>query len=113
MLSQHWQLVKNESISWSENCLPTTLVGALVNGKPNYVAITHAGIIDFGSVSLGMNKNHYANGGIKMNRTFSFNFPSVKLLVKETDYCVLMSKKTWIKPHVLRFLWKAENCAFD
>jgi len=93
MLSQHWQLVKNESISWSENCLPTTLVGALVNGKPNYVAITHVGIIDFGSVSLGMNKNHYTNGGIKMNRTFSVNFRSVKLLVKETDYFVLMSGK--------------------
>ncbi len=43
----------------AKNCLyplPTTLVGALVNGKPNYVTIAHVGIMDLESVSLGMNK---------------------------------------------------------
>jgi flavin reductase (DIM6/NTAB) family NADH-FMN oxidoreductase RutF len=61
------------------NCLypmPTTLVGALVNGKPNYVTIAHVGIMDSTSVSLGMNKNHYTNQGIKENKTFSVNIPS-------------------------------------
>jgi flavin reductase (DIM6/NTAB) family NADH-FMN oxidoreductase RutF len=79
-----------------KNCLyplPTTLVGALVDGKPNYVTIAHVGIMDPGSVSLGMNKAHYTNAGIKANGTFSVNIPSVQL-VKETDYCGLMSGKT-------------------
>ena len=72
--------------------LPTTLVGALVDGKPNYITIAHVGIMDLGSISLGMNKVHYTNAGIKENKTFSVNLPSVEL-VKETDYCGLVSGK--------------------
>jgi flavin reductase (DIM6/NTAB) family NADH-FMN oxidoreductase RutF len=80
----------------AKNCLypmPTTLVGALVNGKPNYITIAHVGIMDLGSVSLGMSKAHHTNIGIKSNGTFSVNIPSVKM-VKETDHCGLVSGKT-------------------
>ena len=80
----------------ARNCLyplPTTLVGALVEGKPNYLTIAHVGIMDMGSISLGMAKIHYTNQGIKANGTFSVNIPSVKM-VKETDYCGLVSGKT-------------------
>jgi flavin reductase (DIM6/NTAB) family NADH-FMN oxidoreductase RutF len=79
----------------AKNCLYpmlTTLVGANVNVRPNYITITHVGIMDFGSISLGMNKAHYTNGGIKDNGTFSVNIPSVGM-VKETDYCGLVSGK--------------------
>ena len=79
----------------AKNCLyplPTVLVGALVNGKPNYTTIAHVGIMDLESVSLSMNKHHYTNAGIKTNKTFSINMPSTKL-VKETDYCGLVSGK--------------------
>jgi flavin reductase (DIM6/NTAB) family NADH-FMN oxidoreductase RutF len=79
----------------AKNCLyplPTVLVGALVDGKPNYVTIAHVGIMDPGAVSLGMNKRHFTNSGIKANKTFSINIPSTKM-VKETDYCGLVSGK--------------------
>ena len=79
-----------------KNCLyplPTTLVGALVSGKPNYITIAHVGIMDLWSVSLGMSKVHYTNAGMKANGTFSINIPSVKM-VKETDHCGLVSGKT-------------------
>ena len=79
----------------ARNCLyplPTTIVGAEVDGKPNYVTIAHVGIMDMLSVSLGMNKSHYTNAGIKTNGTFSVNIPSVKM-IKETDYCGLFSGK--------------------
>lgn len=79
----------------AKNCLyplPTTLIGALVNGKPNYITIAHVGIMDLSSVSLGMSKVHYTNAGIKANGSFSINIPSVKM-VKETDYCGLVSGK--------------------
>jgi flavin reductase (DIM6/NTAB) family NADH-FMN oxidoreductase RutF len=76
-----------------KNCLyplPTTLIGANINEKPNFTAIAHVGIMDLGSVSLGMAKPHYTNTGIKENKTFSVNIPSEKM-VKETDYCGLVS----------------------
>ena len=79
----------------AKNCLYpmlTTLVGANVNGRPNYITIAHVGIMDFGSISLGLDKAHYTNGGIKENGTFSVNIPSVGM-VKETDYCGLVSGK--------------------
>ena len=77
----------------ARNCLyplPTTLVGANVNGKPNYITIAHVGIADPSSVSLGMAKVHYTNIGIKENGTFSVNIPTVDM-VRETDYCGLVS----------------------
>ena len=77
----------------ARNCLypmPTTLVGATVDGRANFVTIAHVGIMDLGSVSLGMAKAHYTNAGIKENGTFSINLPSTEM-VKETDYCGLVS----------------------
>lgn len=70
--------------------MPITIVGATVNGKPNFITIAHVGILNFSSLSIGMNKIHYTNTGIKENRTFSVNIPSEDL-VKETDYCGLIS----------------------
>ncbi|HLN90150.1 MAG TPA: flavin reductase family protein [Candidatus Binatia bacterium] len=88
----------------AKNCLyplPTTLVGALVDGKPNYTTIAHVGITDPATVSLGMNKSHFSNAGIKVNRTFSVNMPSTKL-VKETDYCGLVTGKSKNKADMFR-----------
>jgi len=79
----------------AKNCLyplPTTLVGANVNGKPNYITIAHVGIMNLSSVSLGMHKSHYTNIGIRENETFSVNIPSIKM-VKETDYCGIVTGK--------------------
>ncbi len=78
-----------------KNCLypmPTTLVGALVNGKPNFATIAHVGIMELTTISLSMNKNHYTNQGIKENKTFSVNLPSENL-VKKVDHCGLISGK--------------------
>ena len=88
----------------AKNCLyplPTTLVGAMVNGKPNYIAIAHVGIMDPSSVSLGMNKVHYTNAGIKEHGTFSVNMPSERM-VKETDYCGLASGKNVDKARLFK-----------
>jgi flavin reductase (DIM6/NTAB) family NADH-FMN oxidoreductase RutF len=79
----------------AKNCLypmPTTLVGAMVKGKPTFITIAHVGIMDLGSVSLGMNKMHYTNAGIQESGTFSVNIPTVEM-VKEADYCGLVSGK--------------------
>ena len=77
------------------NCLypmPTVIVGCMVNGKPNYITMAHVGIMTPNTISLGMNKSHFSNQGIKENRTFSINIPSDDM-VRETDYCGLFSGK--------------------
>jgi flavin reductase (DIM6/NTAB) family NADH-FMN oxidoreductase RutF len=78
------------------NCMypmPITVVGANVNGKPNYLAVAHVGIMNFGTphyISIGSNKSHKTNEGIKENGTFSVNIPSEDQVV-ETDYIGIVS----------------------
>lgn len=77
----------------ARNCLypmPTTLVGANVNGKPAFITMAHVGILDYTTISLGMNKAHYTNAGIRENGTFSVNIPSQDM-VRVTDYCGLVT----------------------
>lgn len=71
---------------------PTVLVGAMVNGKPNFITIAHIGIMTFTQISLSMGKRHYTNAGIKENKTFSVCLPSENLIV-QTDYCGIMTGK--------------------
>ena len=54
--------------------MPTTWVGATVNGEPNFPTIAHEGILNHGTpqyLSIGLGKVHYSNAGILENRTFS------------------------------------------
>jgi flavin reductase (DIM6/NTAB) family NADH-FMN oxidoreductase RutF len=69
---------------------PTTLVGAMVKGKPNFITIAHIGIMTYNYISLGMGKRHYTNSGIREYKTFSVCLPSENLVV-ETDYCGIMT----------------------
>jgi len=91
----------------AKNCLyplPTVLVGAHVNGKPNFIAMAHVGIADPGSISMGMAKNHYTNQGIKDSGTFSVNIPNTKLM-KLTDYCGLVSGKKEDKAKLFKIFY--------
>jgi flavin reductase (DIM6/NTAB) family NADH-FMN oxidoreductase RutF len=74
---------------------PTVLVGAIVDGKPNFITIAHIGIVNHATpylISLSMGKSHYTNPGIKENKAFSVNIPSENL-VAEIDYVGLVSGK--------------------
>ena len=75
--------------------MPTTLVGATVNDKPNFLTVAHVGILNHGTpqyLSIGLGKIHYSNAGIKENRAFSICLPSEDLIV-ETDYCGIVTGK--------------------
>jgi flavin reductase (DIM6/NTAB) family NADH-FMN oxidoreductase RutF len=75
--------------------MPTTLVGATVNDKPNFLAVAHVGILNHGTpqyLSIGLGKVHYTNPGIHANRTFSICLPPEDLML-ETDYCGIMTGK--------------------
>lgn len=71
--------------------MPMVLVGALVEGKANFMAVGWAARVNFKppliAVSLGP---HHTNKGIDQNKEFSINIPGVPLIEK-TDYCGLVS----------------------
>jgi flavin reductase (DIM6/NTAB) family NADH-FMN oxidoreductase RutF len=73
---------------------PTVLVGANVDGKPDFAAVAWTGVAAGNPpcVTIGLQPHRYSLKGIYQNRAFSVNIPSMDL-VKETDYCGLVSGK--------------------
>lgn len=71
----------------------TTIVGVEVDGRPNFSAIAHVGIMNHGQpqyVSVGINKKHFSPAGIHANREFSVCIPGEDMLT-ETDFTGLVS----------------------
>jgi flavin reductase (DIM6/NTAB) family NADH-FMN oxidoreductase RutF len=71
---------------------PTVLVGAVVDGKPDFTAVAWTGVAASKppAVTIALQHHRYSLKGIRKNYTFSINIPSADL-VKETDYCGLIS----------------------
>ncbi len=93
--------------------MPTTLVGATVNGKPNFLAVAHVGILNHGTpqyLSIGLHKGHYTNAGIHENRSFSICLPPEGLMVA-TDYCGIMTGKKTDKAELFNVFYGQLNTA--
>lgn len=73
---------------------PIVLVGTKVNGKANYLNVSYCGIVNRipAMISISLNRSHYSCDGIKQNKTFSINIPSLEML-EITDYCGIASGK--------------------
>jgi flavin reductase (DIM6/NTAB) family NADH-FMN oxidoreductase RutF len=86
--------------------MPVTIVGADVEGKPNFLAIAFIGIVNAnpGMVALGANRKHHTNKGILANRTFSINIPSRDQL-EITDYVGLYSGAKIDKSHLFEVFY--------
>lgn len=71
---------------------PVVLVGANVNDKPNFAPVAWTGIAcgEPPMISVALRHSRYTLKGIRQNMTFSVNTPSTDM-VKETDYCGLVS----------------------
>ena len=84
---------------------PTLLVGANVNGKANFMAVGGGGVAnaDPPMIAAPIRHHQYTLEGIKQNSTFSVNIPSSDL-VKETDYCGIVSGRT---------ADKVKDCGFE
>ncbi len=84
--------------------MPTLLIGANVNDKPNFMALAWAGAAngDPPIISMSLRHNRHTYLGIKQNWTFSVNIPS-RDLIKETDYCGIISGSKVNKAEVCRF----------
>ncbi len=72
--------------------MPAILVGANVDGKPNFMTAAWCGIVNSEPpmISVAIQPRRYTHKGIRQNMTFSVNVPSVDL-IKETDYCGINS----------------------
>ena len=72
---------------------PLVVVGAMVNGKPNYVLVGHLGIIGHDRVMVSLAGAHYTNRGIKENNALTINIVDEAMLPK-ADYvgCVSGNK---------------------
>ena len=71
--------------------VPTVLVGTMVNGKPNFMAVAWCGVANSNPpmVSVAIRPARYTLKGIQTGE-FSVNLPSTKM-VKEADYCGIVS----------------------
>ena len=83
--------------------MPTVLVSADVNGKPNYLTVAFCGIVQAGPpmIAVTLGKMHYTNEGIRENKCFSVNIPSRHML-EVTDYCGIVSGKKADKSDIFR-----------
>jgi flavin reductase (DIM6/NTAB) family NADH-FMN oxidoreductase RutF len=74
--------------------MPVVLVGAEIEGKPNFMPIAWVSIVEHKPpmISISANQSHYTNKGIKENHTFSINAVSEEMVII-ADYCGLKSGK--------------------
>ena len=84
--------------------MPAMLVGANVNNKPNFITIAWGGIANAEPpmISLTLRHHRYTLKGIRDKLAFSVNIPSCSL-VKETDYCGIVSGSKANKVEVCQF----------
>jgi flavin reductase (DIM6/NTAB) family NADH-FMN oxidoreductase RutF len=85
--------IKIENIDAYVYPMPMTIIGAVVAGKPNFMAAAWVARVNFKPpmmmIALGA---HHTNLGVEANGAFSINVPDVPLLEK-TDYCGIVSGK--------------------
>lgn len=84
--------------------IPVVLVGAIINDKPNFMAVAWCGVANSEPpmISVAIRRSTYTYKGIMQNLTFSINVPSSEL-VRETDYCGIVSGSKVNKVEVCHF----------
>lgn len=61
---------------------PVIVVGAMVEGKPNWTLVAHAGPVAHSHLMLSMVKAHYTNKGIRETKKVSVNVVDASWLKK-------------------------------
>ncbi len=84
--------------------MPVVLVGANVDGKPNFMTAAWCSIANAEPpmISVAIRHSRYTLRGIRQNFTFSVNLPSIDM-VRETDYCGFTSGSKVNKAEVCQF----------
>ena len=69
---------------------PLVVVGAMVDGKPNWTLVGHLGILGHDHVMVSMAAPHYSNKGIKEHKSLSINIVDEAILAR-ADYAGYVS----------------------
>ncbi len=72
--------------------MPMTVIGTMVDGRPNYLAAAWVCRVNFAPPMIGiaLGKRHHTNKGIREHKEFSVNVPGEDL-IKPVDYVGLVS----------------------
>jgi flavin reductase (DIM6/NTAB) family NADH-FMN oxidoreductase RutF len=72
--------------------MPMTVVGTMVNGKPNYLAVAWVCRVNATPPMMGvaLGKGHHTNKGIREHKEFSVNVPGTDI-IEAVDYVGLVS----------------------
>ena len=77
----------------------TTIVGCVVNGKPNWMTVAHVGILNHATgdkaqyLGISVSPVHYTSIGICEHKEFSINIPS-RAMLEATDHVGIVSGKS-------------------
>ncbi len=84
--------------------MPVMLIGANVDGKPNFMTAAWGGIANAKPpmISVAIRHQRYTIKGIRQNMTFSVNLPSTDM-VKKADYCGIASGSKFDKVKICGF----------
>ena len=73
---------------------PLVVVGAMVDGKPNWLLVGHLGILGHDHAIVSLAAAHYTNRGIKESRKLSINIVDEAILAKaDRSGCVSGAKE--------------------
>ncbi len=90
---------------------PGMIIGSIVNGKPTYTAVGAGGCACLDPVlCVSVKDTHYITGGIVHSGYFSVNIPPSSL-VKELDYCGIVSGSTVDKSDLFTAFYDPEGTA--
>lgn len=86
--------------------MPVVLIGANVNGKPNFETLAYVGIVEANPpmISISSWETHYTNIGIKENGTFSVNTPTDEI-AGLVDFVGIVSGKEVDKSEVFEVFY--------
>ncbi|MCX5704018.1 MAG: flavin reductase family protein [Candidatus Omnitrophica bacterium] len=89
--------------------MPMTLVGALVDSKPNFMPAAWVSRVNYKPplIAVALGKTHHTNKGIHASGLFSVNVPGIEL-IKKTDYCGLVSGDKIDKSQIFD-VWYGDN----
>jgi len=92
--------------------MPVVLVGAQVDGRPNFMTVGWVSRVNFKPplLAIAVNHAHHTAGGIRQSGTFSVNIPSADMM-EATDYCGLVSGRNTDKSSLFEVFHGATGTA--
>lgn len=92
--------------------MPATLIGTVIDGKPNFMTAAWCGIAAFRppALTVGIQPVRHTLKGIQDHGTFSVNVPSADL-VNKVDYCGIYSGKKKDKSQLFKTFYGSLNSA--